>query len=265
MSETQSHVQQSDGSIVPKVALEVRTIPLDRIRADRKFNARQIQDSPEEYQAGIEALAASIGGFGKGAKLIELPVVRERDDKPGYYDLTAGFRRYDALMHLGIETCDFHIFKGSLQEAYLCNLEENEQREPLKPHELADRCVLLRDEFGMKPGDIAKRIRRSKGHVNNLMRIKDTLAPAVYKEAFATQTMILGGKGVDGVPTTAIPIMQLCKIATETADIKDAAARGHKQRELLKQYQESANGVEEEDKEKGEGGKSEGGDRKSVV
>lgn len=248
-----NHVQQSDGSIVPKVALEVRTIPLEKIRADRKFNARQIKVSPEEYAAGIESLAASIGGHGKGAKLIELPVVRERDDKAGYYDLTAGFRRYDALMHLGILECDFHVFKGTLQEAYLVNLEENEQREPLKPHELAERCCLLRDEFKMSAAEIAKRIRRSKGHVNNLMRIRDVLAPSVYQDAFVTQAMVFDAKGVDGIQVTQVPIPVLCTIATKTADIKDMAARGREQKQLLEGYYASLNEEEGGEEEGGEG------------
>lgn len=149
-------------------------VPMADIIADERFNARKDYGNGKgagrkkleaESRSSIEELAASLKRDGQLQ-----PVLASRTEK-GKFFLRFGFRRYYALKSLGAETIKVQLWDGDEKDAILINLAENCARDDLKPWELADRCAQISSEFEMSATEIGQRIGKSKGHVNNLIRI----------------------------------------------------------------------------------------------
>lgn len=162
-------------------------IPLDEIEADTEFNARKNYEGEDsekkDSRQSIEDLAESI----KREGLHQPILVRKGDD--GRYSLVYGFRRYKAVQHLHekhpkeekYKQIKAQIWEGSDEDAYMVNLTENCARNDLLPWELADRCAFLADKYKRSGGEIAQRVGKSTGYVNNLIRISRNVHPEILK------------------------------------------------------------------------------------
>ncbi len=148
----------------------VINVPMSDIVADEKFNARkdysgETPGSKRDSRGSIEDLAASIKRDGQLQ-----PVLVTKTDK-GKYFLRFGFRRYKALQLLKAESILVQLWDGEERDAEMVNLAENCARNDLHPWEIAQRCVEIAEKYKMTGNEISVRIGKSKGHVNNLMRI----------------------------------------------------------------------------------------------
>lgn len=179
-------------------------IPIDKIRADAKFNCR-LNLVPFD----VQQLSENIRQNG----LIQPITVRTKQPDDTFkeeYDLVAGFRRRLACIMAGMQTIKC-IVRNDLtaRQAAIINLSENLNRTDLNILEEAEACKKLL-ETGFKKSEIASDLGKSltwlqirlnllelpndiqeevqKGvikqqHINQLHRIKDTdkLYPAVKK------------------------------------------------------------------------------------
>lgn len=155
-------------------------IPLTDIIADEKFNARkdyngETQGSKRDNRQSIEDLARSIKSDGQLQ-----PVLVTKTEK-GKYFLRFGFRRFKALQHLGEEFIKVQVWDGNEADAMMINLAENCARNELHAWEIAQRCVEIAREHKLSGNEIAVRIGKSKGHVNNLMRIVEKLDKKIFE------------------------------------------------------------------------------------
>jgi ParB/RepB/Spo0J family partition protein len=156
-------------------------VPLSDIIADERFNARKDyggdgkgkgkKSLDEEGRSSLDELAASLKRDGQ----LQPALASKIEGKVGKYFLRFGFRRFKALQAIGAETIKIQLWEGEEKDAILINLAENCARDDLKPWELADRCATISKEFDMSGTEIGQRIGKSKGHVNNMIRIWTSL------------------------------------------------------------------------------------------
>lgn len=153
------------------VDLESITVDVDDIEVDDTFNART--EYPEEE---IEALAQSIQEKG----LLNPPTLRHRPHRKPSYFLVAGFKRLRALRRLGVGKVPARLCRSERDvDAYLLNLAENTDRSDLSAFDLAQRCAWLSENYGLSGTEISQRVKLSKAHVNNLIRLTKQLHPEV--------------------------------------------------------------------------------------
>lgn len=170
----------------------VKEIPLKEITIVEGFNARKdlggddTKDGAvkEDTRATIEQLADLIARQGQ-----ETPVRVWEDG--GKFKLISGFRRYNALKLLterkvtpkgasGPGVIFAEVVKGaSEREVKLSNLVENMVRNNLQPFEIADAIVEMRDKYGMTGDVLATELAKSKGYINNLIRILEKVDPRI--------------------------------------------------------------------------------------
>lgn len=172
---TQTNKVQGEG-----VLQGVLMVPLVDIIADEKFNARkdyngETHGSKKDSRGSIEDLAESIKRDGQLQ-----PVLVTKNEK-GKYLLRFGFRRFKALQHLGEEFIRVQQWDGEEKDAVMVNLAENCARNDLKSWEIAQRCVEISRDYKMTGNEIAVRIGKSKGHVNNLMRICESVDKKIFE------------------------------------------------------------------------------------
>lgn len=156
------------------------------INVQTDFNARfavELEDGSKTFDTSkgqtIAALANSIKAQGLMNPLGIQEYVDEETGVVEYY-LISGFRRHEACIKAGVTTAPCRIVRGmSEQDALAENLAENMARDDLRPAEAAEGCARLSDA-GMSGTEIAKRVGRSKSHVNNLIRVKRNLNPKLW-------------------------------------------------------------------------------------
>lgn len=165
------------------------TIPFSMIEIDLEFNGR------EEYE-DIPELMKSIEAHGL---ITPLTVMKNGGTK---VKLVSGYRRYMALQKLAWGDKPVKVTFGTYETdsaLYLANIVENMGRKDLKNAELARCCYDLaygtyipiihplaegaEKTVGPKLSrkEIARHIGKSEGHVNNLIRAHENLAPQVRK------------------------------------------------------------------------------------
>ena len=165
------------------------TVPFSSIEIDLDFNAR------EEYE-DIPELVKSIEAHGL---ITPLTVMKNGGTK---VKLLSGYRRYMALQKLGWGDKPVKVTFGDHatdSALYLANIVENMCRKDLKNAELARCCYDLaygtyvpiinplvegaEKTVGEKLSrkEIARHIGKTEGHVNNLIRAHENLAPSVRK------------------------------------------------------------------------------------
>lgn len=160
------------------VDLTTITIELDDIEADDTFNART-----EYPEAEIASLAESI----KREGLLNPITVRHRPHRKPSYFLVAGFKRFRALRKLEVSSAPARVCRAERDvDAYLLNLAENTDRSDLTAADLAQRCAWLSEQYSLSGAEIAERVKLSKAHVNNLIRVTKQLHPEIL-EAFRTE------------------------------------------------------------------------------
>lgn len=166
-------------------------IPLARIRIDSEFNVRQTND-----EEAIKLLSKSLESEGQ----IQSIVVEPTED--GHYMVIAGHRRVAAAKLLEWESIRATIWtptdakgqpltdeKEIAVARYFVNMAENVARKDVTPFDLASRCKLLKRKYELKGDQIAKRLAKNTGYVNNLLAIMgegekgehagNTLAPPI--------------------------------------------------------------------------------------
>ena len=164
-------------------------IPLSKILVDEKFNART---------QGLDD--KSIAEFAETIKregMLQPVVVEPLED--GTYFLKAGFRRVAAANLLGWKTIKgvIKLAEGEKKEEqevnrYFTNFVENVARANLTPYDTAMRCKLLKSEYDISGSEIAKRLGKNTGYINNLLAIVGegekgdhkgaTLAPDIMRQ-----------------------------------------------------------------------------------
>jgi ParB family chromosome partitioning protein len=131
-------------------------------------------------QAALDELAGSIKQHG-----ILQPLVVTRAAN-GDYQLIAGERRLRAAKQAGLETVPVVIKEVSAQQQLELALIENIQRADLDPIEEARAYALLEDQFGLKHGEIAQRVGKSRS------TISETLS--LLKLPSEVQELVSGGR-----------------------------------------------------------------------
>jgi len=141
-----------------KKGSELRELPIDEIIRDEE------QPRKEFVKEAIEALAASIKEHG----VLQPIVVTKEGDK---YKIVAGERRWRASKIAGLKTMPAIVRSMDLQKRLEISIIENAQREDLNAIELATAYAKLRAQFNLSIKDIADKIGKSEGSVNNTLRL----------------------------------------------------------------------------------------------
>jgi ParB family transcriptional regulator, chromosome partitioning protein len=118
-------------------------------------------------EASLAELAQSIQRQG----LIQPILVRSLDERPGYYEIIAGERRWRAAQMAGLSEVPVVIRDVPDQAALAIALIENIQREDLNPLEEARGVQRLIGDFNLTHQEAAEAIGRSRTAVTNLLRL----------------------------------------------------------------------------------------------
>jgi ParB family chromosome partitioning protein len=163
-----------DLAVLERIAAGASGLPMQLPLAD-------IDEDPEqprhEFEAeALEELAATIAAGG-----VRQPVsVRPHPSAPGRWMLNFGARRLRASRLAG--KTEIPAFVDEVFDSYT-QVIENEQREPLKPLELA-LFMQRRLAAGESPGDIARRLGKSRGYLTFVGALVDP--PAFLLDLYRT-------------------------------------------------------------------------------
>jgi ParB family chromosome partitioning protein len=142
-------------------AEEILNVDLDFI--DRNENQpRKIFD-----ESKLEELASSIKKYG----LLEPIILRKKDDSR--YEIIAGERRVLASKKVGLKTIPSIVRNYAEDEKnnFILSIIENIQREDLNCMEEANAYNVLNKQYGITMENIATMVGKSRGHINNLIRL----------------------------------------------------------------------------------------------
>jgi ParB family transcriptional regulator, chromosome partitioning protein len=114
-------------------------------------------------QTALEELAASIAQHGLLQPLVVTPL------PDGDYQLIAGERRLRAARLAGLTSVPVVIKDVSAQEQLELALIENVQRADLDPIEEARAYAVLEDQFGLRHGEIAQRVGKSRSTITETL------------------------------------------------------------------------------------------------
>jgi ParB family chromosome partitioning protein len=144
-------------------------VEVDRIKPN-PFQPRKVFE-----EAALASLAESIRQYGV---LQPLTVTRKEIEKPGEgitveYELIAGERRLRASKLAGLREVPVVIRTAEDTDRMKLELAiiENLQREDLNPVDRALAFQRLVSEFGLKHGEVGKRVGKSREYVSNTLRI----------------------------------------------------------------------------------------------
>lgn len=171
-------------------------VEVDRIKPN-PFQPRKTFD-----EAALASLAESIRNYGV---LQPLTVTRKEIEKPGEgisveYELIAGERRLRAAKLAGIAQVPVVIRNGEDDDRMKLEIAiiENLQREDLNAIDRAKAFQRLAEEFGLKHGEIGKRVGKSREYVSNSLRIltlpqemQDALAEGKINEGHTRPLLML--------------------------------------------------------------------------
>jgi ParB family chromosome partitioning protein len=126
----------------------------------------------------LEELATAMRQHGFTSRLM----VRVHPNDAGRYQLVFGERRLRAARLAGIRTIPCDVTQFSDRELLEIGLTENLQREDLDPLEEAQGLRQFMDQFGYSIRDMAERIGKSRGYIDNrlaLLRVPDDVQQMV--------------------------------------------------------------------------------------
>ena len=156
-------------------------VEVDRIKPN-PFQPRRTFD-----EAALLSLAESIRSYGV---LQPLTVTRKEIERPDEgisveYELIAGERRLRAAKLAGVTTVPVVIRNGEDDDRMKLELAiiENLQREDLNTVDRAKAFQRLVNEFGLKHGEVGKRVGKSREYVSNTLRI--LLLPQEMQDALS--------------------------------------------------------------------------------
>jgi ParB family chromosome partitioning protein len=145
------------------VALQVRAIMPNRF---------QPRTQPDEE--GLQELASSIKQHGVLEPIIVRPIPLKLHEGTGrQYELIAGERRWRACSLAGMTTIPALILEDTTSDQMMLELAitENLQREDLHPLDEALAFGRMQSELGYSYAQIAERLGKSKGYVQNRLRL----------------------------------------------------------------------------------------------
>ncbi len=146
---------------------QIREVPLDKIRP----NPAQPRLSYDEES--LTELADSIREHGVLQPILARP-------SGGKFELIAGERRWRASAMAGRETIPAIVVEFDEQTALEVSIIENLQREDVSPLEEAAMFRKMTDAFGYSVRQLAQKVGKDKGYVENRLRLSD--APADIRE-----------------------------------------------------------------------------------
>ncbi len=194
---------------------------------DRRHNVRR-------SLGDLSDLVESIRDFG-----VLTPVTVTPKASSSGWRLVAGHRRTAAAEEAGLETVPalVHTAEGA-DERLLATLVENLQRLDLDPVEEAGGYRSLVDA-GWSQAEVARRVRRSRGHVSRRLRIltlpdevQEMVAEGTVTVEHAYTLSRLVAKGVDAEVVSAAADTAPEYAATRLLEIETAERREHRRRKL---------------------------------
>lgn len=162
-----------------KSGSELKKIDIAKIYPDEEQPRRDF--SPE----ALDALAASIKEHG-----VLQPIVVTKED--GKYKIVAGERRWRASKIAGLKKIPAIIRTLDSQNRLELSIIENAQREDLNAIELATAYAKLKNQFNLTPEDIAAKVGKSEGSVQNTLRLlnlPDDVKKIMVKEKLSEGVM----------------------------------------------------------------------------
>ena len=156
-----------------------QSIVIKEIEIDKIIVKDQVR-TKNNVTENIEELAESIKEFGINQNLL----VTETQEG---YVLIAGERRLEAAKRAGLTTVPCSLKFISESDIWKYQLIENIHRKDLDPIELANLYKRLKDD-GMSIRDIAGEIKRSKSHVQEILKLLDL--PDEIKEKVSAQRTV---------------------------------------------------------------------------
>ncbi len=159
-----------DSLITNKVEKPVVTdVAIDKENGAVLVNIAKVEPNREQPRKKFDEdslleLSESIKQFG----VLQPLLVQER---PDYYEIIAGERRWRAAKLAGVKEVPVIIKNLTEQEIMEISLIENIQREDLNPIEEAQAYKRLLTEFNLKQDEVAERVSKSRTAVTNAMRL----------------------------------------------------------------------------------------------
>lgn len=161
---------------VAEPARAPRELPIERL-SPNQFQPRRHFD-----EAALDELAGSIGEKG----ILEPILVRPKAGKAGDYEIVAGERRWRAAQRAKLHVVPVVVLELSDADALEVAIIENVQREDLNPIDEALGYDELMRRFRYTQETLAQRIRKSRNHVAQCLRLLN-LPDAV-------KTMVIDGR-----------------------------------------------------------------------
>lgn len=166
----------------PERSRDVRKVPIEYLQP----NPRNPRKSFVEDD--LNNLTESVREKG----IVQPILVRPRPNKPGYFEIIAGERRWRAAQKAGLHDAPVVIREVTDQEALELAIIENVQRADLNPIEEALGYNQLFEEFSYSQVELSKVIGKSRSHVANTLRllklpnsVKDYLAEGLLTAGHA--------------------------------------------------------------------------------
>ncbi len=139
----------------------VQALPVDVLEPS-PFQPRMEMD-----ETALAELAESIAQRG----ILQPLLVRANPDKPGYYQIIAGERRWRAAQRVRLHEVPVLLRTLSDADAMAAGLVENLQREDLNAVEEAEGYKRLVEEFHMTQEVLGEALGKSRAHIGNVMRM----------------------------------------------------------------------------------------------
>ena len=133
-------------------------IAIDKIDTEKQVRA----------QMNLEGIESLMGSIEENGLLSPITLKKKEDNR---YLVVAGHRRLEACKRLGHRTIAAIVKDVDPKDMAILQLTENIAREDLKPHEIGDAIVYLRDTLNMKQKDIANKIGMSPANVSKYASI----------------------------------------------------------------------------------------------
>ncbi len=170
-----------------------------------KIHPNPFQPRKEFNEAKLSELADSIRQYGVLQPLVVTRREKEKEDGglAVEYELIAGERRLRASRLAGLSQIPVIIRTSDETDKMKLELAiiENLQREDLNPIDRAKAFKRLVDEFGLKHGEVGKKVGKSREYVSNTLRlllmpeeIQQALSDGSISEGHARPILMLTGK-----------------------------------------------------------------------
>jgi ParB family chromosome partitioning protein len=173
-------------------------LPIDRIDPDPR--------QPRQDMGGLDDLAASIREYG----IIQPLIVSPAADR---FLIIAGHRRHCAARLAGLMRVPAVVRTIEEHQRLAVQIVENLHRKDLNAVEEAESFRRLMDEFGLTQRDVAARVGKSLGHINQALRLLDLPPDMLAREKTSEQ------------PVAKTILLEIVKLPAEEREQVYAEAR----------------------------------------